>query len=202
MEVAFVRIPKTASRAIKATGLFLCEGHEPIGLVKEKYNFDKSFAVCRNPYARVVSAYHQGIDYFIRQKTPFFTEYADYKTFTSFVIDENNPFLYGTVRGREQKKNVKHPHYNSQSHYIAEDGKVAVDELLYYELFPEQFDMFLFKVDKPHVDLEMVNVSHHAPWRHYYNVELAEIIYKHYEEDFRLLDYHKESWRYDYGKSI
>jgi hypothetical protein len=203
MTVRFIRVPKTASQAIRATELFECEGHVPVSQIKRLPN-DYTFAVSRNPYDRLVSAFCQGRISFNRKKTPYFNEFEPYKTFMDFVFDKKNPFLHGKVLGRnaEPYEYIKHPHYLPQTYWITIKGKLAVNKLLDFEFLDEDWIMLLRELKMPYVALQKVNKSNHSYWQDFYVKEIADVVYKHYQEDFDLLGYDKDSWRSLHGKSI
>jgi hypothetical protein len=93
----FIRIPKTASRAIKDTGLFECTRHLTTKRLSQLYSdtwkTDFKFCVVRNPYDRIVSSYFQGYDFYINNIYPNCLEFQMFPDFDSFVTSQENPIL-------------------------------------------------------------------------------------------------------------
>lgn len=201
--IHFIRIPKTASRAIKETELFECKRHVPVQHLQKKYKDtwkgDTSFCVVRNPYDRLVSCYFCGQKFFEDRQYPYFSEFGGYKSFKSFCRDKNNPFLFGKVhRARKRKKNKKiiHPHFRSQCYWVLNKKKeIGVDYILKYESLEDDWKKFLSSQNLPHVNLKVVNKSKHKPFYKYYTKEMAQIIYEKYESDFVRFGYSFDSYK-------
>lgn len=196
MNIAFVRIPKNASRSIKGTNLFICGRHEPLSLMRSKYNFDLSFCVSRNPYSRFISAYCQGCSFLEEKKYPRFKEFGKYPTFKHFCLDEKNPFLYGKVGrlGKEDgivKAIVTHVHFLPQVDWIDN----SIDYILRLESLNVEWEKFLKTIKMRYVPLKTINRSIHSHWKHYYDKECAEAVYNYYKKDFLRFHYRKDSWR-------
>jgi hypothetical protein len=201
--IHFIRIPKTASRAIKETELFECKRHVSVQYLQKKYRDtwqdDTSFCVVRNPYDRLVSCYFCGQKFYKNRQYPFFSEFERYDSFREFCLDKKNPFLYGKVhRARRRKKNKKiiHPHFRTQCYWILNNKKeIGVDYVLRYENLEEDWQDFLVDQNMNVVPLKVVNKSRHKPYYKYYDRELANIVYKAYEPDFLRLNYSFESYK-------
>lgn len=201
MQIAFVRIPKNASRSIKRTKLFICGRHETIEQMQSKYVFDLSFCVCRNPYARLVSAYTNGRRQFEQKKYPYFLQFCKYPTFKDFCLDSQNPFLHNIVtrmgHDDKPKAHVRHVHYIPQYEWI----EPKVDYILRMERLKEDWENFLEDVGLDFVSLGHINKTKHDPWEEYYDDDTAEIVYEYYKKDFIKFKYRKNSWRNN-GESI
>jgi len=199
VKIAFVRIPKNASRSIKATNLFICGRHETIAQMKELYEFDKSFCVCRNPYSRFVSAYHNGHTQWSGRKWPYFDQFKHYETFDSFCRNRKNPFLHGRVtrmgKNYEAKSHVRHPHFIPQYQWVTINDKLVVNNILRMEKLVYWWNKLLRDYKIEHVPLEKINASHHDDWKDYYDESLAKVVFQYYKRDFIMFGYSKDSWR-------
>ncbi len=199
MNIAFVRIPKNASRSIKQTNLFICDDHNTILDMKDKHDFETSFCVCRNPYSRLVSAYTNGRRQFCKRKWPYFIQFKRYIDFESFVKDRSNLFLFSIVtrmgKDHKPKAHIPHIHFYSQCHWVVVDKCIAVSTYIHLENLENEWKDLLERYKIPFQSLKLINQSKHDQWKSYYTEEIADIVYKIYREDFQMFKYSKDSWR-------
>lgn len=102
------------------------------------------FAVVRNPYSRVLSAY---LDTVGRNRPPFHTLKADLASIKGMQPAEINPnnvsfqdFL-SAIERRVQEKGWRHvdQHYRLQTHHLSDD-LIAYDRIFKLEQFPEALE--------------------------------------------------------------
>jgi len=203
--IHFIRIPKTASRSVKQTKLFTCRDHVPVFRLEKKYKDtwegDIKFCIIRNPYARLVSAFFAGKDFYENGKFPSFREFSNYPSFQSFCLDKDNPFFFGKVNRLPRKNSnrsilVVHPHFRPQCFWIkSADGKLGVDTMLRFENLENEWRDFLKSLKIDFVPLKHRNASNHYNWKYYYPRHVADVVYDIYREDFRRLRYKKDSYK-------
>lgn len=194
MNIAFVRIPKTASRSIKDTGLFICGGHQTLSKMREQYSFDKSFCVSRNPYDRMVSIYKQGRRYLSKRKWPYFIEFSDYSSFKEFCHEGIEYFITNDVASYQEGMVInrgKHPHFFPQSYWTDD----TIDRILRFETIQEGWESLLDEWSIPFIELPHNNASNPFDYKDFYTEEIASIVYDKYKCDFERFKYNKESWR-------
>lgn len=201
-ELYFIHIPKNAGTAFCNQ---FCNGkqigHRPVIMFNDNI-INKSIAIIRNPYDRLVSIYEYNKtkeSYWHRHdgkngKTkPPLMEYCMTHTFTEFVKHLVSDGF----------NNLKHPnnlHIKSQYYYIKPRiGKVRT-QLIHYENLNEELSEILGQPIK----LQIQNKSNRQKthWSEYYNVDndtnnsntnnsLKELVYQYYKYDFMIGGYSK-----------
>jgi len=201
-ELYFIHIPKNAGTAFCNQ---FCNGkqigHRPVIMFNDNI-INKSIAIIRNPYDRLVSIYEYNKtkeSYWHRHdgkngKTkPPLMEYCMTHTFSEFV----KHLVSGGFN------NLKHPnnlHIKLQYYYIKPSiGKVRT-QLIHYENLNEELSEIL---GKP-VELQIQNKSDRQKthWSEYYEVDndnnnstnnnsLKELVYQYYKYDFMIGGYSK-----------
>ena len=190
----FVHIPKTGGTAV----VNLCKdhiphnprGHRPYAEVlgemeKRGLNFDFSFSIVRNPWARFVSAYEYA-------KAPLSKWHNN--------VDGRKPHPdYAFLKGKSFKEcvklkkagyNFKHPSLKfDQSHFIADDcGKILVDYVLHQENLEEEMKHIKRRLGLTE-KLGQANVGGHPNYKGYYDKESKEMIAEIYKQDIGLFGY-------------
>lgn len=192
----FIHIPKTAGNSIKnhmaqiggrswtgnkhLTQKELFENTNGKGL--EKYTF---FTVVRNPYDRLVSAYHYylrggGRKEVIRQR----------RLHGNRGISRSNVGLPETFEGFIRGDWIHTEKWGCATKLQSEYFDNA--EIIRFEnLEKDYFDFLLPRLPPmPRVrPLECSNKSEHKSWQEYYTPELAEIVYKMQKADFDAFGY-------------
>lgn len=189
----FVQIPKNASSAIHKvlenqtdnshdhrTYIDILSDSDP-ELIESYY----SFAVCRNPYDRFVSAYE-----YIRQNSggdwnPTFEEAVDqfYSRGTHFYTTEDIVWW-------------------PQHRFITIKSINLVDDVIKYEELNKQWPAIVERItkmlpsnySKPSTIIPRENVTYvreERRWEDYYTQELADKVYHLYQKDFELFKYKK-----------
>lgn len=183
----FVHIPKCAGISVnKALFGNLAGGHTTLEQYltvfepKAIQSYFK-FTIVRNPWDRVVSAYH-----FLKQggmnqwdQAFYQKELAQYNNFEDFVkqwlvIPENL---------------AKHHHFQTQSHYILDKyGKVTLDYVGYLENIDTDFKVICNRIGIT-ASLPETNKSKRTNYQDYYTDETKQIVADMYHKDIELLGY-------------
>lgn len=194
----FVHIPKNAGNSIarnmKHQGGKGIEGdlkHEKQEYFLEQYPDHTFFCVVRNPYSRLVSAFHYykrngGKSDIARRERELGLKKADQKgsihkhTFSEFVQGD---WILGWGC-------VEEP---SSAYFSASVAMHALPfedlQNSYTKFCEEQLDL------SPVAALETHNKSNHDDWRSYYDDDLASIVYEKHREDFDRFSYDRNSYR-------
>jgi len=137
--------------------------------------FEKSFkfTFVRNPWARLVSAYHYGA-------------LTNARSFDQFVKNINE---YVNI-----KKTLKTVHVLNCLDWISDDkGNVLVDFIGKIENLQEDFNVVCDKIGIPQQQLPHKNKSNHKHYTEYYDDETREIVAEKYANDI-------EYFNYEFGK--
>lgn len=183
----FVHVPKCAGVSVCNT-LFgnLAGGHAT--LEEYFYIFEPSkilsyfkFAIVRNPWDRVVSAFH-----FL--KAGGFSE-ADRRWAEENIscYDDFGSF----VRGWVNTENIwKRHHFTPQHHYILDrKHKVKLDFIGRFERLDDDFKVIARTIGCDRTMMQKVNGSGRSDYRNYYDESTIKIIEDVYAEDIELLGY-------------
>jgi hypothetical protein len=132
------------------------------------------FCIVRNPYDRIISAYH------------FMGGNSSFKEFIQYVYREIDKYY----RKNKDPFVILLPQYEF---IVDETGKSQMDEIIYFENLKEEFPAFCrkYKLDLgelPHINARKRNKS---AIKEYYNQETADMIYKLYKRDFKMFGYHR-----------
>ena len=183
----FIHVPKNAGNGI-IRSLCGCKatGHNPIGSYKtydsNKFSSYFKFGVVRNPWDRVVSAFHYlrggGMGLYDNE---FHNKYlARYRDFNEFVCALNDMAL--------AKKILKWTHFIPQSYFLNIDNSLGVDYLIRYESLSEGY-MHIAKKLGSESQLAIFNKSDRFDYKSYYSRETKEIIRKLYSYDIDFFKY-------------
>ena len=184
----FIHIPKTAGtsveRAIFKTDHWLVGHRKALDYVKfdeEKFHSYFSFAFVRNPFDRIVSAFHylkQGGGNTIDKN--FADEHLkDCLDFRSFVLALKNDTF--------KEKILSWMHFVPQYIYVCdEDKNVLVDFLGKFESLEEDFSRLLELLNRKE-DLSKANKSKHLSFEKYYDDMAFAVVKELYKDDFDLI---------------
>jgi len=145
-----------------------------------------SFAICRNPYDRLVSAYE-----FLKQgdwelKDLSFPELVEY-------FYKMGPFFYTNYD----------VFFWPQHRFVSIKKIVLVDKIMRYEKLDEEWPAVQAKImehvpkrfsalpTKLKVENASVNRIGGRTWEEYYTPELKKMVYELYERDFEVFEYEK-----------
>jgi len=135
------------------------------------------FAFVRNPYDRLVSAYHdfkyseshQSWSYPIQQ----------YPTFKSFALSLYNGPCKDFI------------HLRPQFEYLELDGKLGTDFVGRFERLSDDFKLVQGLINTEEKPLDKHRSSSHDDYRQYYDDETRETVYELYQKDFEVFEYEK-----------
>ena len=198
----FIHIPKTAGtsveRAIFKTDHWLVGHRKALDYVKfdeEKFHSYFSFAFVRNPFDRIVSAFHylkQGGGNTIDKN--FADEHLkDCLDFRSFILALKNDTF--------KEKILSWMHFVPQYIYVCdEDKNILVDFLGKFESLEEDFSRLLELLNRKE-DLSKANKSKHLSFKKYYDDMAFAVVKELYKDDFELFDYNKKDL-YSFEKNL
>lgn len=180
----FVHIPKNAGTAfIKQYCNSQFSGHQPVSKYPSNL-WKKTFAFCRNPYDRLVSIYeyarmdknywHSSDGNATKGKNQLY-DIASKVSFREFVSLVCNGF-------------ISSEHTIPQTYYISVNSKVVVPTIIKIE----ELNNGLSKLFKRQVNLIKENQSNRDKnLEDYYDEDTKELVYKFYENDFKIFKYDK-----------
>jgi len=135
----------------------------------------KTFTVVRNPFDRMVSTWHWGLN-------------GDYRntTFEEFIINVHKN-KYTEFNGHR---------YKTQLDWITnENGDIKVQHILRWENLQEELDNFFTDIDFEPIKIYNRNTAkdrsgrNRTHYRDYYNEETKRIIEEKYQEDLNFFEY-------------
>jgi len=142
------------------------------------------FAIVRNPYDWVVSAYH-----FFSQD-PREDLYELFRSFNDFEHFINHISEYDIYSGN--RKTTGMPSYSPQRNFLYEDANVLlVDFVVRFENLQNDFDIVCDEIGIPSVKLGHHNRSNHDEFELYYSPSLRTRIYELFKTDFETFGYSK-----------
>ena len=182
----FVHIPKCAGTSI-VTSLYGClaGGHttfEEYLTVFEPENINAyfKFTVVRNPWDRLVSAFHFLKAGGANDKDRLWAEkelslYESFDDFARHWLCEENIWKYH--------------HFRPQNHYLTVGNrKLTLDFIARFENLEADFGVMAKKLGK-NCALPQVNSTDRSSYQQYYNPKTADIVANVYAEDIKLLEY-------------
>ncbi|EAI3517202.1 TPA: sulfotransferase family 2 domain-containing protein, partial [Campylobacter coli] len=193
----FIHVPKVAGssieRVIYQTDKWLV-GHRKANdymiFNKDKFESYFSFGFVRNPYDRVVSAYHylkNGGGTLGDEKWAKENIYK-YSSFKEFVLDLKNP--------KTQNKILNWMHFIPQYKFLCDnESNILVSFTGRFENLEEDFKKIL-KILNRKDQLMHINKSNHVDYKNYYNDAMYKIVREIYRDDFEIFDYDLEDKKY------
>ncbi|EHM3142219.1 sulfotransferase family 2 domain-containing protein, partial [Campylobacter coli] len=192
----FIHVPKVAGssieRVIYQTDKWLV-GHVKASdytkFDKDKFDSYFSFGFVRNPYDRVVSAYH-----YLKNDSP---DPCDIKwgrlhinnlTFEEFIL---------SLQDEEFKEEIlSKNHFSFQYKYLCDKSmNILVNFIGKFEKLDNDFKKIL-NILRRKDSLVHINKSKHLNYRDYYNSQTYKIIREIYRDDFEIFDYDLEDKKY------
>jgi hypothetical protein len=188
--VIFIHIPKVGGTSIAHRLFGKRAGHDSASKVKailgeETFNNMYSFSIVRNPYDRVVSAYHYAIQGGgshggIRSQPVYRTNL--FATFSMFVQN------WLILQDPEELDIIFRP----QHYFICDkNDKVLVDWIGKIEDLDE-IEHHLSSELKKEIKISRRNTTRRKHYSKYYDAELQQMVYEYYRLDFELFGYSKE----------
>ena len=182
--VIFIHIPKNAGTSIEQTLFKEKVGHKTIFQFQtySQHCFDQYFKFCvvRNPYDRLVSAFH-----FLKSggknesdkkwAEAHLHQYADFKSFVDHLND-----------GHFAQRILQWQHFRPQFYYVIDlNNKLNIDHIMKYETLHESIIPVLNYLNAPQISLQHSNQSSHQTWQDYYSLKMKQVVYKLFERDFK-----------------
>lgn len=141
------------------------------------------FSFVRNPWDRIVSAYHRVLGTAKNPATRAWAErnVARFDGFEDFLraLDDDSHLRWIVL---------SYPHFRSQFEYLSVDGCLATDFVGRFEQLEKDFAIVAAQV-KPGASLGHRHISHHSDYRLYYNDRTAEIVANLYAKDIAAFGY-------------
>ncbi|EGO3166724.1 sulfotransferase family 2 domain-containing protein [Campylobacter coli] len=193
----FIHVPKVAGssieRVIYQTDRWLV-GHRKANdymmFNKDRFESYFSFGFVRNPYDRVVSAYHylrNGGGTLGDEKWAKKNIYK-YNSFKEFVLDLKNIEI--------QNKILNWMHFIPQYKFLCDnESNILVNFTGKFENLEEDFKKIL-KILNRKDQLMHINKSNHVDYKNYYNDVMYKIVREIYRDDFEIFDYDLEDKKY------
>ena len=190
----FTHVPKTAGKSVLAVfGLPMlardydghlhyiedAHGHQPLSSLRDRPAFAYfKFAFVRNPWDRLVSAFHyldrggcNALDQAFRDA--HLARYA--RDFTAFVHDLD--------------RHMDGLHLRPQCHWLCDDeGRVLADFVGRFETLTADFGVVAARLELPRV-LPCLNTSEHRFYREYYDPDTCAIVHRLYRQDIEAFRY-------------
>ena len=182
----FIHIPKTGGNSIyealfnkKSNGHIRYSQYEKKN--RKKFQEYFKFAVVRNPWDRLVSAF-----YFLKNGgiTPFDKKWAqdniqEFNTFDEFVIGWLN-----------KEKINSETHFKPQTYWICDENKkIMVDFIARLETIDQDFLFIANKIGSKNKTIKKLNASSRLDYRKYYSDRTKNIIRNIYKDDIELFGY-------------
>lgn len=200
-KIIFVHIPKNAGNAILETysdfNLKLV-GHDirnkSYKVYGKRYRYRllrffsiatgitlvKSFAIVRNPWDRVYSAYN-----FLSKGGLEESDTGDFVKYIAPYADFNDFVKYGLEKASKEQL-----HFLSQLFWITnEKGKVVVDRILRYESLDSSLKQLTKEFGMPSRELVVANKKNFCDYREFYNEESKQIVAKIYSKTIAMFNY-------------
>lgn len=186
-KVIFIHIPKAGGTSVASQLYGKRAGHSTAAqfqdvLGKEAFNALFSFSVVRNPYDRIVSAYHfarqgGGSEGGIRHLPVYKSEtFASFDRFVKEWLIHQDPHTTELVF-RPQYLFVCDEQDNLMLDWVGKIENTAEIEAIISEKFSRK------------INIEKRNTSKRKGFQEYYTPELKELIYQYYQRDFDLFGY-------------
>ena len=147
---------------------------------KEQWNNYFKFAIVRNPFERIASAYN----FLIKESQ---SRFINRIRFRSFVLRKNE---FKRMLGSENKLNKKSYHYvvKPAVDFLFENDKLLVDYIGRYEKLEETWEIICDKL-KIKMKLPHKRIRPHKYYKEYYDEETKRIVEETYKKDIEIFGY-------------
>lgn len=140
-----------------------------------KYYFKFSFV--RNPYDRLVSAYHDFRHSEGHQS--WASPIQKYDIFKDFALDLHNSSCKNWI------------HLRPQFEYLELNGKLGADFVGRFEHLNDSFSVVQRLINIPNKILDKHRTSSHDKYEEYYDEETKDAVYEFYRKDFEEFEYER-----------
>lgn len=194
-EIFFVHVPRNAGTSVvEALDTDYNRHYTYKHHYREHFRLWKKyhkFAICRNPYTRLVSTYNyvqleESYWHSIRGNAQDGTHqdfhYCSNHTFEQVVGELYDYFLSGRLSGDEWQKQYSFV-------YDMQNDDLMVDDVIKFENLPDSFYNLMDKYGIDNVELPKLNSSGTENYMDYYNDMTKEQVQEIYKKDFELFDY-------------
>jgi len=194
---AFLHIPKTAGSSIidelvKTDWVILghdlrAENFVHLSDFRVHYAMDLVKVICcvRNPYDRLVSAYH-----YLKKGGNNPEDAKDAEKYLS-AYDSFEDFVLRGLDEKNREFTQEQIHFKPQVFWCKVNNKSMVNKVFYFEKLDRLFKYICKHTDIEPNAFEVTNKSVHKPYMEYYNKEMKKTVYRAYKEDFKRFGY----WR-------
>ena len=204
-KIIFVPIPKNASRSVA----FLINGNNSVYghstaeclMRKNKECWDDyyKFCVVRNPYDRIVSAYHHFKTDIVkrgkargskpRRMQNLLKQYSSFQDFVLNYLKDAELVQFRFMSGADISISPTVHFYPQIMWLLNSNGKINDDiDIFKFEKLDEVARKLTTEYDIPN-EFGHLNKGKRNHYSEYYTDELYEVIYKKYQKDFELLGY-------------
>ena len=184
--ILFIHIPKNAGTSL-INGLGLSPHGHYSWRNHPRFNFGyHKFAIVRNPWDRVVSAYE-----FAKMNESYWhskdnqTKHPDYDLCHSLTFKECVKLLL------DNPDKFKHQGWGSQHFYIMDGNKIMVDSILKIENLDKELEKMFIELNIDEIpNLPKFNTSNRKlNYKKYYDKETKQMIAEKYKEDINFFNY-------------
>lgn len=189
-KMIFVHIPKNAGISIEEALFHKKVGHKSIKQFQahDAKRFEEywKFTIVRNPYDRLVSAFH------FLKKGGRNSDDANWAEKNLKGVNDFKKFIE-TLEDKSFMENIiTWQHFIPQFKYLIDfSGKLHVDYIGKMEILESDFEEICDKLKISNVSLEHKNKSDRKHWTEYYDESMKKIVHGIYFKDFELLGYEK-----------
>ena len=178
-KLVFIHIPKAGGTSVQEMFSLTGRGHiRAADATKQKNSY--TISVCRNPYSRLVSAFHYLTD---RARLPR----HDHEE--SKYVDEYRNDFRGFVENLVGSMDIyRSIHLIPQSFFVFAETEIAVDEIIPLERLQEQIQPLIERFGGTS-KMRHRNRSEHNDVDTYYDDRVRSIVARTYSLDFALLGY-------------
>lgn len=177
-KLTFVHIPKNGGSSVvqwlrENFTTDIIKNHPSLSMIKTEWDVHRSFAIVRNPWARIVSAYFYLQQYGFYWEHNNITSAEDFPSFDSFVHNMDYDL--------NSWNNIKTNQHEWLTH---EDNTIILRAETLNEDFKQIQDLL-----NCHIPLPFINTSEHKDYKDYYNINQVEHIRKVFQKDIDMFGY-------------
>ena len=175
--LTFVHIPKNGGSSVVKWlrdnfETDIIKGHPSLDMIKTEWNVSKSFAIVRNPWARIVSAYF------------YLQQYGFYWDLNNIHTVEDFPTFDSFVQSLDYNMNTWNTVSTNQHEWLSSDDTI----ILRAESLNTDFKQIQNILDCD-VPLPYINTSEHRDYKEYYNSSQVEHIRQVFKKDIDMFGY-------------